>query len=925
MHGRNTEWGLVAELLRRVRDGRGGVLLIEGETGIGKSLLLAEAADAARDQGFSVVRADAHELERGIPLCSLLVALSDSDGLFADIPAGDPSSQMRAIALIGERIAKLARSGPVLVTVDDVQFADASTMLALRLLPRQLSGDRVGWVFSRAVERETGAESLFRLLRAEGATAVTLRALSDRAAAGLAGELAGGVPGPELLAALRRVGGNPRLVLELIAGLREEQLLVASEGLVTVTDERVPRRLREAVLSQLGRLAAPTRQLLEVAAVLGQSFAVADVAEMLGQPPVAVLPALNEALAAGIVAADGEVLSFCDPLAWSAVAGMVPQPVARALHLQFAEILLGRGSALPAAGYLLSGARRGDRRELGMLSRAAAELAAASPALAADLALRSLELTADQDPAWLQRSVAAARMLVAARRLDEAIGVIEAALTRPATSAEQAELRCRLAASHMLTGQLDRAAAEARWVLSRQDVPAATREEASVLLMRVLAGLPGQQQAQARARVVLAARQQSSGRELTAAVGLLARVRWRDGQLTEGLRLYRNAVSGVSRDEETRPSPVSARLDLASSLIDIRELDEASTLIDAPVEDPALAATAEAQARPLLLRSRIRLIEGRLDEADEAAQAMLDQRADGDSPRDYYDTLARCQLATIAFRRGELHRAEKLLAQLPDNPRADSLSAWVSLAAGFVANAREVPSRAIMSAAWVYDGISEFTWLLVAEPALASWLVRLALAAGDRQRAALVAAQARELGTANHMFRSVAAGGMHAAGLLGQDTELLTAAVTVQPDGWARASAAEDLGALLAAAGSTGDAVRFLDTAHDGYTDMGAARDLARVRQRLRALGVTRRQRAASRDRTASRDRPPGAWGSLTETEAGIAELAAHGLTNKQIAEQSFVSVNTVAFHLRRIFRKLGIASRVELAALVLEERQDAT
>src|SRR5581483_3021893 len=117
---------------------------------------------------------------------------------------------------IGERIAKLARSGPVLVTVDDVQFADASTMLALRLLPRQLSGDRVGWVFSRAVERETGAESLFRLLRAEGATAVTLRALSDRAAAGLAGELAGGVPGPELLATLRQAGGNPRLICEFI-------------------------------------------------------------------------------------------------------------------------------------------------------------------------------------------------------------------------------------------------------------------------------------------------------------------------------------------------------------------------------------------------------------------------------------------------------------------------------------------------------------------------------------------------------------------------------------------------------------------------------------------------------------------------------------------------------------------------------------
>jgi DNA-binding NarL/FixJ family response regulator len=921
MHGRDTERDVAREVLQEARYGRGGVLLVEGEAGIGKSLLLTETAEAARALGFSVLRADAHELEREIPLCSLLVALSDSDDLFADTPASDPSSQMRAITLIGERIAKLARSNPVLVTVDDVQFADSSTMLALRLLPRQLSGDRVSWVLSRTTEHETGAESLFRLLQADGAAKVTLHALSDEAVAGLAGELAGGLPGPELLAALHRVGGNPRLICEFIEGLREEQLLSTSKGLVTVTAGRIPRRLHDAVLSQLGRLGQPTRQLLELAAVLGQSFAVTDIAEMLGQPPVAVLPALNEALATGIILADGEVLSFRDPLAWSAVVGTIPEPVARALHLQFAEILLGRGSTLPAAEYLLSGARRGDRRELDMLTRTAAELTQTSPGIAADLALRSLELTADQDSAWLERSVIAARALVSARRVDEAIRVIDAALSRPTTSAEQAELRCGLASCYLLKGQLDRAAAEARRVLDRQDVPRAARDEASVLLMRVLAGLPDQQQAEARARVVLAARQQSSSREVTAAVGLLARVRWRDGQLAEGLRLYRDAVSGVSPDGGTRLHAVSAQLDLASSLIDVRELDEASALIDAPVEDPALVSTAESQARPLLLRSRVRLVEGRLDEAADAAHAMLARGAGGGSSRDYYDVLAKCQLATIAFRRGELHKAEELLAQLPDHPRdprADSLSAWLSLAAAFVADAREVPGAAVTSLAWIYDGIKGFKWLLVAEPVLAPWLVRRALAAGDSQRAALVAAEARELGKVNHMFRSVAASGMHAAGLLDQDPELLAAAVAMQPDRWARALAAEDLGALLAADGDKHDAVRFLDRAHEGYSGMGAARDVARVRQRLRALGVTRR-------RAVNRERPAGVWGSLTETEAVIAELAARGLTNRQIAEQSFVSVNTVAFHLRQIFRKLGIASRVELAALVLEARQETS
>jgi DNA-binding CsgD family transcriptional regulator len=89
-----------------------------------------------------------------------------------------------------------------------------------------------------------------------------------------------------------------------------------------------------------------------------------------------------------------------------------------------------------------------------------------------------------------------------------------------------------------------------------------------------------------------------------------------------------------------------------------------------------------------------------------------------------------------------------------------------------------------------------------------------------------------------------------------------------------------------------------------GYEQTGALRDSARIRHR-RGLGVRRRH-------WAYRDRPVTGWASLTDTERQTSELVSRGLTNQQVADQMFVSVHTVAFHLRQVFRKLGIRSRVE-------------
>jgi DNA-binding NarL/FixJ family response regulator len=150
----------------------------------------------------------------------------------------------------------------------------------------------------------------------------------------------------------------------------------------------------------------------------------------------------------------------------------------------------------------------------------------------------------------------------------------------------------------------------------------------------------------------------------------------------------------------------------------------------------------------------------------------------------------------------------------------------------------------------------------------------------------------------------------HCGGIVGQDPELLAHAAASHRDPWARASAAEDLGTVLIAMNNPDGAVPYLDDALGGYGHASAERDLARIRRRLRKLGVRRQHRATA-------GRPATGWESLTEIEQMTATLVAEGLTNHQVADRMYVSAHTVAFHLKQVFRKLGIGSRVELARIV--------
>jgi DNA-binding CsgD family transcriptional regulator len=127
------------------------------------------------------------------------------------------------------------------------------------------------------------------------------------------------------------------------------------------------------------------------------------------------------------------------------------------------------------------------------------------------------------------------------------------------------------------------------------------------------------------------------------------------------------------------------------------------------------------------------------------------------------------------------------------------------------------------------------------------------------------------------------------------------------------AAALEDAGAVTAAAGRRDEAVALLRDALDRWESLGATFDANRTVERLRGLGVRQPRRTR---------RPASGWNSLTPAEMRVVELATSGLTNREIAEQLFVSRYTVETHLKHVFAKLGVSSRIELTAAALGENR---
>lgn len=384
---------------------------------------------------------------------------------------------------------------------------------------------------------------------------------------------------------------------------------------------------------------------------------------------------------------------------------------------------------------------------------------------------------------------------------------------------------------------------------------------------------------------------------------------WSRGDLEEGIRLA-NAAGGTEA-VCTGHCRAMAKVWHAELLVGIRDLSSGARVL-AEVDGLTAArpgAGGGLVAASLLCAADLAFAEGDVGTAVDLAGKGVDQAQRTGLNRFLPD--AHTVMALSALRQGNMSVSMEFANQLRDCALLGQTAHRPSQCAWAAAQLLEVQGGA-MSAAQLIAGIITddrlLLELLASQPAAAAWLVRAARKLGDEALARRVVSTASALAGRNRGLRSVQAAAMHAGGLVDRNPKRVVAAAARHLDPWAGASAWEDAGKLFAARSAERErAVEALESAADGYSNSAAPRDARRVVSRLRSLGVRRGRypQYVGHDGVNT--------SSLTNTEAAVAELVSQGFTNSQVGERLFISGHTVAFHLKKIFRKMNVASRVEL------------
>jgi predicted ATPase len=296
--GRERELELLGDLLGVVRDGSAVVVLLEGEAGIGKTRLLASLSDLARERGMAVFRGAAHPLERPFgPLVDALDLVPSSGEarragigrlLMGDelVRAGVPLAgqlQFRAVEEIIDLIEVLSDEHPLLLALDDLHWADSSTLIAVRWVLRRLT--EVPLLMVATLRPSPRASDLAQLVEEavrSGARLVRLAPLGEGDVMALVQTELGLAPGLALAEAVRGAGGNPLWVVELLRSLSAEKLLDLTGGEAVLSGTELPDSIRQLVLGRVGELPEKTVSALRIASLLGDEFSLRDLATVTG-------------------------------------------------------------------------------------------------------------------------------------------------------------------------------------------------------------------------------------------------------------------------------------------------------------------------------------------------------------------------------------------------------------------------------------------------------------------------------------------------------------------------------------------------------------------------------------------------------------------------------------------------------------------
>lgn len=901
MVGRETELAVLSAFLDQAARGPPALVLV-GEAGIGKTSLWQAGLSAARERGFAVLACAPTAVETGLAYAALGDLFEDAfDDVAPSLPVpgrraleralfwgGDdePASDQRSVSLaVLVALRELAGRRPTLVAIDDLQWLDASSArvlhfalrrvgsVTLRILATARSGAppeavlpvdagrlEVGPLERTAVDRLIDQHSDRRLLRS-----VVYRINHSS-------------------------GGNPLFALELLRAAE-------ARGCEPGGDRPIPESLRALVSERLARLPARRREALLVVAALSRPTASAVEAALEGARGE-----LEAAVDAGIIQVDRGRLRFAHPLLASVVYAGASAARLRMLHRRLARVADGveeqaRHLALAASLPNPEVAARLD------LAAASASARGASDA-AADLCEEALRLTSAADTASIvRRTIAAAEHRYAVGEIERAGSLlVELADGLPA-GPERAEVLRRLAAVR---------AWRAGW------------REAIDLLERALA--------EAGDDVYLRAAIECD----------LGHVLHQHGDLRRAEPHARLAVELAieARDEALL---ADARVNLATVRFQMGVADPGGFEPAAEAGDGPAPGVVHRALFAVTWRKYSDDFDTARGEVDAVAAQLRQRYEEG-------------MLAPVLFVAGELEiwagnldRAEALAAEAWDavdrsgqvvlRARLLYLDALLAALRGRIDDSRRAGQEGLALAADTGDRRLTIRHLAA--------LGFLELSLGDAVAADAHLARARETASSNGygepgMFR-FAADGIEALIALGQlgDAEAQLRELETQgrrlERAWALATAARCRGLLLLAAGEQTTAVVELEAALDAHERLPQPIERARTQLALgAALRLARKRRLARQvfaDALAGFERigtplwaekvrtelariggRVSAGGELTATEQHVASLVATGKTNKEVAAELFLTVRTIEGHLSRIYAKLGVRSRAELA-----------
>jgi DNA-binding CsgD family transcriptional regulator len=973
--GRAPELARLGGVVSGVAGGVGGVVLVVGEQGIGKSALLRAGLAGAAGLGCRVGWGVADELGQGFPLGVMVECLGE-EGRRAvaggDAAGGDGGADaggaggggLGGLVLVGdpglagterllEVVDRLCAVSPVVVVAEDLQWADEASLVVWRRLAGAVG--QVPLLVAGSLRPVPGRDDLAGLVRgvaAAGGVVVGLGPLPEGEVAELVAGLAGGRAGRRLAGVLGRAGGNPLYVTELTGALLRGGRVRVSGGVAELVGEpggvRVPVSLAAAIGERLAVLPAGVMGVLRWAAVLGAEFTVTDLGLVTGWGAGQLAPVVEQAMAvgvlrwaavlgaefsvvdlglvtgrpagelaatagAGVVAEAGSRLGFRHGLIRQVLYEGIPASVREALHLQAARSLAGAGaSAERVAAQLVAAPEAGGEWLWDWLAGQAGVLAYRAPQVAAQLLRRALGQLSETDP---RREVLEAALVTVAFLLVENEEVERAAralLARTADPDRAAEAAWLLAYNLSRTGPLGEAAAVAEQALARPGTSPVWQARLRARQAMTYADLGQWDPATEFAGEALAEAERAGDRFAAGyALHALSLVDYLRRDLAAMVGRVDRALAVIGDDPQTTDLRLLLLGNRAGALGDLDRHAEADATFRQAL------ALAERAGTPRLGSNCCMAAEYyyEVGQWDDALTVL--ETAAGLPLTDQYSVRVHALTALIAGHRDDWATVEEHLASVQDLALSSPhLRPW---GAGLLFQARALAAQRAGRTGEAVAVLAQYLDPGLAEEMpvryhLLPSLTRLALAAGDPATAAAAARAVTEEAGREPLPVKTAAADVCRGLVAGDPGPVLAAAAYYQSAGWAfnRAQALEDAAVLLAGRGDLAAARAAFREAAGIYADLGADWDLRRADARLRRYGI-RRGRGGRRASATQ------GWEALTPTEVKIAFLVADGRSNPDIAAELLLSRSTVQTHVSHILAKLGARSRAEVIRQALE------